>query len=158
MTEEIWNSLCSFDLRATHANCPFFRITLQRKTQSQFLSVDFLHLHDYELLEESLIVVDVAFFGGTEGMIEILSRVAQTAPGKCIVLTLGASGSIAFSGSRRYTQSALPLKKMIGTTGCYDAFQTGFTASYYHERDITKVLLKGDKLGRIAAMNYGGVP
>lgn len=73
-------------------------------------------------------------------MIEDLSRVAQTAPQKCIVLTLGTNGSIAFSGSRRYTQNALPLEKVIDTTGYGDAFQAGLTANYYHERDIAKAL------------------
>ena len=158
ITEEIWNALWDFDVWATHANSPVFRTTLKRKNHRQFLSVDFLHLRDFELLEESIKIVDVAFFGGTEDMAEDLSRIAQTAPEKCIVLTLGANGSIAFSGCRRYAQSALSLEQVIDTTGCGDAFQAGFTASYYHEHDIAKALSKGAELGRIAAMSYGGVP
>jgi fructoselysine 6-kinase len=158
MNENIWNFLACFDVWTTHANNPSFQETLERKGTNQLLCVDFLHLRDYVLLEKSLRVVDIAFFGGTEDMTEDLAQIAQTAPGKLVVLTLGAGGSIAFSGNRRYKQNALPIEKVTDTTGCGDAFQAGFTANYYHDRSIPDALLKGAESGRTAAMSYGGVP
>lgn len=157
MTENDWAYLENFDIWATHANCPFFHLTLEHKTK-QLLSVDFLHLRDYDLLQKSLIVADIVFFGGTVDMIEDLAKIAQKIPGKIIVLTIGAGGSMAFSGNKTYTQKALPLEKVIDTTGCGDAFQAGFTASYYLNKDIAQALLAGAELGRKAAMSFGGIP
>lgn|SRR5512133_926084 len=157
MTETEWAYLNNFDIWATHANCPFFTATLKRKT-TQLLSVDFLHLRDYELLQNSLTAADIVYFGGTVDMINDLASIAQKTPEKIIVLTLGAGGSIAFSDNRTYTQEALPLDKVIDTTGCGDAFQAGFTASYFCNRDVQKALIAGAELGRKAAMSFGGVP
>lgn len=157
MSETDWAYINNFDIWATHANCPFFNSTLERKS-TQLLSVDFLHLRDFELLLKCLNVADIAFFGGTPDMVRDLAQIAQKIPEKIIVLTLGAGGSIAFSDKRTYKQDALPLKKVIDTTGCGDAFQAGFTASYFQNRDITKALLTGAELGRKAAMTLGGIP
>ena len=121
------------------------------------MSVDFLHLKDYELLQKSLRVVDIAYFGGTSDMVDDLAQIAKENSG-IIVLTLGAEGSIAFEGEKSYTQKALTTGKIIDSTGCGDAFQAGFTASYYNTRDIQESLLAGAKLGDIAAMNFGGIP
>jgi hypothetical protein len=82
---------------------------LERKVK-QLLSVDFWHLRDYDLLQKSLTVADIVFFGGTVDMIEDLAQIAQKTTGKIIVLTLGAGGSMAFLDSRTYTQEALPLE------------------------------------------------
>ena len=158
INQDIWNYLENFDVWATHANCPFYQVVLERKTEKQILSVDFLHLRDYDLLKKSLNVADIVFFGGTPDMVEELAQIAQTTPGKVIVLTLGAGGSMAFSGIQVFTQVALPLEKVIDTTGCGDAFQAGFTANYYQNKDIQKALLAGAELGRKAAMSYGGIP
>jgi len=157
MAESDWAYINNFDIWATHANCPFFDSTLKRKT-TQLLSVDFLHLRDYELLKKSLTAADIVFFGGALDMVGDLAQIAQKIPEKIIVLTLGAGGSIAFSDRRTYKQDALPLEKVIDTTGCGDAFQAGFTASYYQSRDITRALLAGAELGRKAAMSFGGIP
>jgi fructoselysine 6-kinase len=157
MTETEWAYLNNFDIWATHANCPFLTATLKRKT-TQLLSVDFLHLRDYDLLQNSLTAADIVYFGGTVDMINDLASIAQKTPEKIIVLTLGAGGSIAFSDNRTYTQEALPLDKVIDTTGCGDAFQAGFTASYFSNRDVQKALIAGAELGRKAAMSFGGVP
>lgn len=157
MTETEWFYLNNFDIWATHANCPFFNSTLARKT-TQLLSVDFLHLRDYDLLQHCLITADIVFFGGTADMIGELAQIAKKTPEKVIVLTLGAEGSMAFSDNKTYMQEALPLEKVIDTTGCGDAFQAGFTASFYKMRNVPDALLAGAELGRIAAMSFGGVP
>lgn len=128
------------------------------KSDKQMLSVDFLHLRDYDLLKKSLTVADIVFFGGTCDMVEELAPIAQKTPGKIIVLTLGADGSMAFLGRETFTQAALPLEKVVDTAGCGDAFQAGFTANYYQNQDIEQALSAGAKLGRKAAMSYGGTP
>lgn len=152
-----WEYIGNFDVWSTHANGPSYLDALERKRPSQFMSVDFLHLRDYELLQKSLIVVDIAYFGGTEEMADDLARVARGHRG-IIVLTLGAGGSMAFEGRRSYVQPALAIEKVVDTTGCGDAFQAGFTACYYRTRAIGASLLAGAELGRQGAMSFGGIP
>jgi fructoselysine 6-kinase len=152
-----WEFLSNFDVWSTHANNPNYLSALERKSPAQFMSVDFLHLRDFELLQKSLRVVDIAYFGGTEDMVDDLARIAGENRG-LIVLTLGARGSIAFEGDQSYMQPALALEKVIDTTGCGDAFQAGFTADYYSTKDIRSALLAGAELGRKGAMTFGGVP
>jgi fructoselysine 6-kinase len=155
--EADWEYINGFDVWSTHANGPNYLTALERKNNTQFMSVDFLHLKDYELLQKSLQVVDIAYFGGTSDMIDDLVRIAKDNRG-VIVLTLGAEGSIAFEGDRLYKQKALTAGKIVDATGCGDAFQAAFTASYYATKDIRASLLAGAELGNQAAMSFGGIP
>ena len=157
LNEADWDYLHQFDVWATHANGPDYLSALERKTSAQFMSVDFLHLKDYELLQQSLRVVDIAYFGGTPEMTNDLAAIAKNNRG-IIVLTLGAQGSIAFEGGRVYSQAALTTGKVVDTTGCGDAFQAAFTASYFATKDVRASLLAGAELGHKAAMSFGGVP
>lgn len=157
LSEEDWRFLDSFDVWVTHVNNPNFREAVKRKRAGIFMGVDFLHFEEYGLLEDSLDLLDVAYFGGTPDMAEDLARMAKGRKG-IVVLTLGAVGSIAFAGDKVFQQDALPVDKVIDTTGCGDAFQAAFTASFYQKRDVTAALLAGAELGRIATQHYGGVP
>ncbi|HHT77616.1 MAG TPA: hypothetical protein GXZ67_07025, partial [Clostridiaceae bacterium] len=42
-------------------------------------------------------------------------------------LTLGAKGSVAICNGETIVQEALPVQRVVDTTGCGDAFQSGFT-------------------------------
>jgi fructoselysine 6-kinase len=155
--EDDWAYIKSFDIWSTHANNPNYLSSLERKNAHQFVSVDFLNLRDYELLQKSLRTIDIAYFGGTADMADDLAQIAKNNKG-IIVLTLGAEGSMSFEGDRSYTQKALSIDKVIDTTGCGDAFQAAFTASYFNTKDIQSSLLAGAKSGRETASNFGGVP
>jgi len=157
MDKADWDYLSSFDVWSTHANGPNYQMALERKKSAQFMSVDFLHLKDYELLQKSLRTINIAYFGGTTDMVDDLAKVAKNNRG-IIVLTLGAEGSIAFEGDRSYTQKALTTDKVVDTTGCGDAFQAAFTATYFNTKDIRASLLAGAELGNRAAMSFGGIP
>ena len=157
MDEADWVFASQFEVWSTHANSPCYEVALQRKKENQLMAVDFLHWQEYELLERSLQVIDIAYFGGTAVMTNDLANIAKNNNG-IIVLTLGAEGSIAFAGDKTFTQPALPLKKVVDTTGCGDAFQAGFTANFYHTHDIPSALLAGAEAGKKAAIHFGGVP
>lgn len=157
MDEADWAFASQFEVWSTHANSPCYEDALQRKKDGQLMAVDFLHWQQYDLLERSLAVIDIAYFGGTAVMADTLAKIAKNNNG-IIVLTLGAEGSIAFVGDKTFTQPALPLQKVVDTTGCGDAFQAGFTASFYHTRNIQSALLAGAEAGRQAATHFGGVP
>ncbi|MDA3899821.1 MAG: PfkB family carbohydrate kinase [Spirochaetes bacterium] len=161
MDEEAWNYIKNFDIWSTHANGPFYDEALKRKLPKNFMVVDFLHYKDYQLLERSLNTIDIAYFGGTEDMEADLSRLANkyytSNHQPIVVLTLGSKVSMAFHGDKIYRQEALPVEKVIDTTGCGDAFQAGFSAEYYSSKNITQALLNGATQGRDATQSYGGV-
>jgi fructoselysine 6-kinase len=102
-------------------------------------------------------MINVAFFGGTPDMADDLSRLAMGRKG-IVVLTLGAEGSKAFVNDQVYRQTALPVDKVIDTTGCGDAFQAAFNYEYYKSRNVIKALQAGAELGRLATQTHGGVP
>jgi fructoselysine 6-kinase len=155
--EADWDYINNFEVWSTHANGPNYLQALERKKHAQFMSVDFLHLKDYELLQKSLRTINIAYFGGTADMAGDLAQIAKKNSG-VIVLTLGAEGSMAFEGDRTYTQKALTTNGVVDATGCGDAFQAAFTSCYVRTKDIQASLLAGAELGNQAAMSYGGVP
>jgi len=157
LTEDDWNYCSTIDIWATHANGANYAETLKRKKEGNFLSVDFLHFNTYELLEQGFNIIDIAYFGGTADMEEDLCRLS-TKTKTIIVLTLGSKGSIAFINGKKFRQSALALDKVIDTTGCGDAFQSGCTLSYVKSQSIEKALFDGAVQGREAASHFGGVP
>ncbi|MDA3851412.1 MAG: PfkB family carbohydrate kinase [Spirochaetaceae bacterium] len=156
LEEKHWEHIKDFDIWSTHANGPNYLEALKRKGPSQFLSVDFLHLTDYDLLKQSLNTVDIAFFGGTKEMVKPLAEIAKGFE-KPIVLTLGAHGSQAFYKDEHFFQPALPLERVIDTTGCGDSFQAAFTSEYIKSHDIPKALFAGAETGRETAKYYGAI-
>ncbi len=156
LNESDWKYIEKYNIWATHANGVNYDQALLHKKKNNFLVVDFLHFDTYELLEKGLDFVDIAYFGGVIKQLPDLVNISKYFKG-IIVLTLGADGSIAIKNGNKYEQEALPIKKVIDTTGCGDAFQAGFSAAYYVSKDIKKALLAGATLGRDAASNFGGV-
>ena len=157
LNESDWKYIETCNIWATHANGINYDQALEHKKNDNYLTVDFLHLNTYELLQKGLNCVDIAYFGGVNNQLPDLVDISKKFNG-IIVLTLGGEGSIAIRNGNTYEQSALPLNKVIDTTGCGDAFQAGFSSEYYVSRDIQKALFAGATLGKEAASNYGGVP
>lgn len=156
LSEHDWAYIENFEIWSTHVNGRNFLESLRRKKTNNFLVVDFLHFNNYELLIEGFNTIDIAYFGGCSGQLNDLIKISKDFKG-LIVLTLGSEGSIAIRSGETHFQPALPLERVIDTTGCGDAFQSGFTVNYFVSQDIKRSLQTGAKMGRIAAMNYGGV-
>jgi sugar/nucleoside kinase (ribokinase family) len=156
LSESDWRHLSEMDLLVSHANHTDFEEALERKVSGQLMAVDFLHMRDYNLLVRSLGAVDIAFFGGVAEMEGPLFEIAKTHRA-LIVLTLGASGSVAFHGEEAYRQGALPVERVVDTTGCGDAFQAGFTDSFYRYKDVPRALSDGAALGRRTAAHRGAL-
>jgi fructoselysine 6-kinase len=156
LSEVDWTRIADFPLWSTHGNGINYPGALRSKKPRNFLAVDFLHFDTYELLEQGLDAVDIAYFGGVPGQLPDLIALSRRFSG-IIVLTLGASGSVAIRDGETIFEPALPLQKVVDTTGCGDAFQAGFTAEYLSSRNIHSALRQGAELGRVAAGHYGGV-
>ncbi|MEM7029478.1 MAG: PfkB family carbohydrate kinase [Chloroflexota bacterium] len=91
---------------------------------------------------ETLDALDIAFFSGDSEAVDHLQSLAKQT--SCLfIVTLGAAGSIALTQPEALFQPAIAADVLVDTTGCGDAFQAGFTVSYYREGDIAKALLNG---------------
>jgi len=156
LSEVDWDQIADHRVWSTHGNGINYPGALRRKSPRNFLAVDFLHFDTYELLEQGLNAVDIAYFGGVPGQLPDLIALSRRFSG-IIVLTLGAGGSVAIRDGETIFEPALLLQKVVDTTGCGDAFQAGFTAEYLATSNIRLALRKGAELGRTAATHYGGV-
>lgn len=118
---------------------------------------DFLHHPDFSLLERHIDNIDIGFFGLSDSDEKTIDRIAAVAArnGKLFVVTLGASGSRAFAGSRRFDCPAVPVDKVVDTTGAGDAFAAGFLASYCHGSGIPVAMQDGAKLASKVVANIG---
>jgi fructoselysine 6-kinase len=157
LSEFDWQFIKTYEVWSTHATGENYEASIQQKNKNNFLVVDYLHFDTYELLEIGKGKVDIAYFGGTENQYEELLRFSKEFQ-SLIVLTCGSGGSYAFEKGIPHFQKALPVDKVIDTTGCGDAYQAGFTNEFYQSRDVEKALIAGAEMGRMATQNWGGVP
>jgi len=156
-----WQALEDYEVWSTNSFDPHFEQTLhcrQFSSKSHSLCVDYLHLPDPTVMETSLSRVDIAYAGGTVSMIPFMEKMALLHPHKVLVLTLGAEGSIAFQKHRRWEQPALPVEKVIDTTGCGDAFQAAFSATYLTTRSVVTALQAGARQGQQTTTHLGAQP
>lgn len=100
---------------------------------------------------------DVIFVGGMKKHEKMIQNLANKYPNKIFVLTLGAQGSIAFNQGKKYIQKAKKIRA-VDTTGCGDAFQAGFLASWMGKKNIKTALLKGTKRASSIIKYVGSTP
>ena len=117
-------------------------------TQSGLTAIDFADFSehpDFALLERHSSQIDIAFFGlqpRQENIIDALQSFA-TKHDVLLVVTLGADGSRAFQSTRAYESEAMPVDKVVDTTGAGDAFAAGFLACYCRTSNVEQSLLAG---------------
>ena len=106
---------------------------------------DFLQHADFSLLERHLENIDVAFFGLSIGNVETISYLRKLArqTNKLFIVTLGAHGSRAFIDGECIECPALPVTKIVDTTGAGDAYAAAFLSRYCHGGDIAASMHHG---------------
>jgi sugar/nucleoside kinase (ribokinase family) len=137
---------------------PLFQQTMEIPFEGWRVA-DFLDLADYDhdlsVIEQLSKKLKIAFLSGDRTLaheLQILSRSTDC----LIVLTSGAEGSVAFLQGECASEPAVPVAKPIDSTGCGDAFQAGFTFSYYRQRDLRRALQRGAQLASRVLQHYGG--
>lgn len=112
---------------------------------------------DSAFVEQYIDAFDILFFGlladTDESLINALRNLAA-AYRKCVVITLGAVGSVAFHGSNAYTQIATSVP-VVDTTGAGDAFLSGFLVEYFRSQAIRKSLGAGAELASESITKFG---
>ena len=96
---------------------------------------DFREHPDFDLLEKSIDKVDIGFFGLSVDDTAVIDRIALLAArhARLFVVTLGADGSRVFHGNQEYRCDAVPVEKVVDTTGAGDAYAAGFLSRYCHD-------------------------
>ncbi|HPF45841.1 MAG: hypothetical protein KDF58_05080 [Alphaproteobacteria bacterium] len=127
------------------------------------LAVDFSDFStdpDFDLLEQNIEKIDIAFFGLNHHQTEMIDRISKITEktNKLMVITLGDMGSIAIKGNKKISRPALPVDQVVDTTGAGDAFAAGFLSSYMHDQKIDLALEKGAVIAAETIQHVGSVP
>lgn len=85
---------------------------------------------------------------------ELLSR-ALGADAALVVVTLGAAGSVAASGDRRWTTEAVPVEYVIDTLGAGDAYIAAFIAALADGAQVDEAMRAGARAGAAACTQWG---
>ena len=85
---------------------------------------------------------EAEFLAKTKGTKENLKKLQKAVP--LVVITLGKKGSIAFDGQRFYSEKARKVR-VLDSTGCGDAFNSGFIASIIRGKTISQALKLGSE-------------
>ncbi len=102
---------------------------------------------------------DLIFIGGDLALKPVIQSLALQYPEKTFVLTQGKDGADSFYHGVCLHQPAISVPAVVDTTGCGDAFQSGFIASWLKSpQDHGRALALGAKqaasiIGRIGATN-----
>lgn len=154
LSEEDWDFVFQHDWIASTFYDPNLPELLRRiEGCDNFLSIDCLDSPPVQTLGTFLDKLDLAFISCEVPEIGQYRRLAGETP---IILMLGAKGSLAWADGREYRQPALPVDKVIDTTGCGDAFQAAFCSTWFQTRDVEQSLHAGAEAGREILSVVGG--
>lgn len=156
LSEEDWKFAEDFDLIAIPANNPNYADLLERKSANNKLAVDFLDMRDYNLIERSLPHLDLLFISGNEEVIQRLMPLSLQTKATMVV-TLGSKGSAALSSGQIYKTAAVPVDRIIDTTGCGDAYIAAFCVDWYHGGNINSAMQAGSMAASKVLSWRGGV-
>lgn len=118
---------------------------------------DFLQHPDFDLLERHIDRIDIGFFGLSVEDTSTIAHIEELADRyeKLFVVTLGADGSRAFSGSESFDCAAVTVNKIVDTTGAGDAFAAGFLVDYCHGSDVGDAMRRGAALSAMVVGHCG---
>jgi fructoselysine 6-kinase len=156
LSDKDWDWVVKQDIVAMPGNNPNFFEMIKKKHEKQLLSVDYIDTTPDIPFEETFEFTDIAFVPAGK---EHLPKYKALAYGKnkLVVLTLGAEGSYAFYHGETFYQPALPVPKVIDTTGCGDAYQAAFALTYFKTRNIKESMHDGAMAATKILAYWGGV-
>jgi fructoselysine 6-kinase len=102
----------------------------------------------------------VGFFGlipADADLIDHLEALARRS-GRLFVVTLGSEGSLALGGERRIACPAVPVARVVDTTGAGDTFAAGFLREYCGSGRVVESLARGAQEAAAAVQELGAFP
>lgn len=138
------------------ATCPVLQDVMRLRRESGFLlSVDFNDARYFNAWEKWLDDLDVFFISGEDAVLPRLAAWSERYDA-VFVATLAARGSVAFHGGRRFDTQAVPVEKVVDTTGCGDSYQAGFMVRYVRDRNIQAAMENGSRFASETIGRLGG--
>lgn len=156
LTEEDAAALHAHDVVFVTYTSPNFKEVIDvRKTGSFKLAVDFDVLRDFDNMEKFLPWVDFFMISGDDNVLPILKAWSEKYDG-LFNATLAERGSITYRRGQEYRVQAVPVEKVIDTTGCGDSYHAGFVCSYVKDSDIITAMNEGSKVASETLSHLGG--
>jgi sugar/nucleoside kinase (ribokinase family) len=112
------------------------------------------------IVERYLDRFQVGFFGLLPEDDDLIQRLEDLAcrSGRLLVVTLGAAGSLALGGPERLVQPAIPVPRVVDTTGAGDAFAAGFLREYCYTGRVARSLEAGARSAAETVQRLGAFP
>jgi fructoselysine 6-kinase len=155
VSDQDWDYISKQDIVAIPANNPNFQAMLERRTDKQLISVDYLDIENRIAMKDTVAFTDIAFITATVELLDEYKELSNALQ-KLIVVTLGAKGSYAFYKQKVYHQPAIQVDKVVDTTGCGDAYQAAFALTYCKTKDIQVSMIAGAKSASLIVQSWGG--
>jgi fructoselysine 6-kinase len=154
--EATWDYLLGHDVVTVPWWDPNLDECLKRRSKRNLVIVDFMHFDDLAVIREHMPFIDITVMSPQPGLLPRIKELAEK-NGKLVIAMLGAEGSRAFVNGKEYSQPALPVPRVVDTTGCGDSYQAGFVVSYFAELDIQKAMRKGAETASRVLAHFGAV-
>ncbi len=149
--------IISADLVHITRHCPNFSEVIECKKRSDFLlAVDFDVSRDYDNWNSVIPYCDFLFISGNEEVKAKAKEFSLEYPERIFTVTLAENGSVAYKNGKEYICKAVPVEKVIDTTGCGDSYEAGFLAEYLKSEDIQKAMENGSKTASVTLSFMGG--
>jgi sugar/nucleoside kinase (ribokinase family) len=155
LSDDDWDFVNRRDVVAMPCLDPNFVQALERVGGDCRFVVDFMHTRDFETAAANLGRIDVAFFADDREIAAALEPIAEQS-NVPIVLTMGAEGSLAFWDGETFFQPALPVERVVDTTGCGDAYQAAFTVYWFREGNVQQAMAAGAEAASLVLTHFGG--
>ncbi len=135
---------------------PNFREALEARKKGGFrLAVDFDIERNFAKMEEVLPWVDFFMISGDDSVLTVARTWSEKYDGLFNV-TLAERGSVTYHHGKEYRVSAVPVDKVIDTTGCGDSYHAGFICSYVKGGDVIAAMHEGSRVASETLGHVGG--
>ncbi len=139
----------------TYYTPAFHELIELRRNNNFMLAVDFDICRDFAQTELYLPYIDYFFISGNEEILPIFCEWAKRYD-TIFNITLAEKGSVTYHHESRYRVSAVPVEKVVDTTGCGDSYHAGFLCHHLRHADIRRAMTEGSRTASETLSHVGG--
>ncbi len=138
-----------------HSRC-FEEVVELRKKADFVLMVDFNEIDEASFadIEKYAPFIDQFMISGTEALAPKFKELSRKWKG-ILNITLAENGSVSYRWGKEYRVKAVPVEKVVDTTGCGDSYHAGFLCSYAQTKNIIKAMEEGSRTASITLGHEG---
>ena len=155
LSDDDWDFVNRHDIVATTCVDPNFAQALERVDAGRGFVVDFMHIRDYDTMVTNAGRINIIFMNGDREIVARVKPIAEQGQA-LVVVTMDAAGSVALRGGETFSQPALPVERVVDTTGCGDAYQAAFTVSWFRRGDVQQAMAAGAEAASHVLTHFGG--